>query len=133
MSRAGHWCFLVTFATLAALPLAAATPLAIHIHSERAMFQVLISPGTVGTDDFVLQLMSGDGNLLPAKQAMLVLSLPERGIEPLERKATRGADGYWSVRDVPISAAGRWHMRIEALVTDFEKITLEDDFDVPAR
>jgi copper transport protein len=29
--------------------------------------------------------------------------------------------------------AGRWHLRIEALVSDFEKITLEDDFDVPAR
>jgi hypothetical protein len=28
---------------------AADTPLSIHIHSERAMFQVLVSPGTVGT------------------------------------------------------------------------------------
>jgi hypothetical protein len=28
-----------------------------HLHSERAMFQVLISPGTPGTDDFALQLM----------------------------------------------------------------------------
>jgi hypothetical protein len=48
---------------------AAAAPLAIHIHSDRAMFQVLISPGTVGTDRFVLQLMSGDGNLLRVKDA----------------------------------------------------------------
>jgi hypothetical protein len=37
---------------------------------------------------------------------------PERGIEPLERWAVPGAD---------------------TLVTDFEKITLEDDFGVPAR
>jgi copper transport protein len=132
MSKAGRCCFLAALAMLVVLPLAAATPLAIHIHSERAMFQVLISPGTVGTDDFVLQLMSGDGNLLQVKEAMLILSLPERGIEPLERKATRGADGYWSVRDVPISAAGRWHVRIDA-VTAFEKVTLEDDFDMPAR
>ena len=70
---------------------------------------------------------------MPAKEATLTLSLPERGIEPLERKATLGADGYWHVRDVPLPYPGRWHMRIEALVTDFEKITLEDDFDVPAR
>ena len=132
MYRAGQGCFVAALATFAALPLAAAPPLAIHIHSERAMFQVLISPGTVGTDDFVLQLMSGEGNLLQVKEATLVLSLPEQGIAPLERKAIRGADGYWSVRDVPISAAGRWHVRIEA-VTAFQKITLEDDFDVPAR
>ena len=25
---------------------------------------------------------------------------------------------------------GRWHMRIEALVTDFQKVTLEDDFEL---
>ncbi len=36
---------------------------------------------------------------------------PERGIEPLRRQAVPGTD---------------------TLVTEFEKITLEDDFDVPA-
>ena len=119
-------------ALLAAFRPAAAAPLAIHIHSDRAMFQVLISPGTVGTDRFVLQLMSGDGNLLRVKEATLFLSLPERGIAPLERKASLGADGYWHLSDVPIPQPGRWHLRIDAL-TDFQKVTLEDDFDVPVR
>jgi copper transport protein len=112
---------------------AVVTPLAIHIHTESAMFQVLISPGTVGSDSFALQLMNGDGSPLPAKEAVLILSLPARGIEPLERKAALGADGYWHVSDVPLLYPGRWHLRVEALVTDFEKIALEDEFDVPAR
>src|SRR5882757_8075583 len=116
-----------------ALTAAAETPLALHIHTENAMFQVLISPGRVGTDRFVLQLMTGDGSPLAAKEATLILSLPERGIEPLERAATLGADGYWSAGGVPVPHPGRWHIRIDALVTDFEKITLEDDFDMPAR
>ncbi|MDP1583861.1 MAG: CopD family protein [Bradyrhizobium sp.] len=114
-----------------ALAAAAVPPLAIHIHTEKAMFQVLVSPGKVGIDHFVLQLMNGDGTPLPAKEASLTLSLPARGIEPFERKAVLGSDGYWSVRDVAIPFAGRWHLRIDALVTDFERITLEDDFDVP--
>jgi copper transport protein len=109
-----------------------ATPLALHIHGDKAMFQVLVSPGTVGTDDFVLQLMTGEGTPLAAKEATLTLSLPERGIEPMELEAERGADGYWHVRKVALPFAGRWHLRIDALVTDFEKITLEDDFDVAA-
>jgi copper transport protein len=108
-------------------------PLALHLHTENAMFQVLISPGRAGTDRFVLQLMTGDGSPLAAKEATLILSQPERGIEPLERAATLGADGYWSVGGVPVPYPGRWHIRIEALVTDFEKISLEDDFDLPAR
>jgi len=116
-----------------ALAAAAAPPLAIHIHTEKAMFQVLVSPGRVGVDHFVLQLMNGEGTPLAAKEATLTLSLPERGIEPFERKAVLDADGHWSVRGVAIPFAGRWHLRIDALVTDFEKITLEDDFDVPSR
>jgi copper transport protein len=116
---------------LTSVPLGAA-PLALHIHSEKAMFQVLISPGAVGSDDFVLQLMSGEGTLLTVKEASLVLSQPGSGIAPIERKATAGADGYWHVEDVKIPAAGRWHLRIDA-VTPFQKITLEDDFDVPAQ
>jgi copper transport protein len=116
-----------------ALAVSIRPPLAIHIHTDAAMFQVLISPGKVGTDSFVLQLMTGDAGPLPAKEATLTLTLPERGIEPLERKAALGADGYWYVSDVPVPYPGHWHMRIEALVTDFQKVTLEDDFDVPAR
>lgn len=112
---------------------AVATPLAVHIHTETAMFQVLVSPGMVGTDSFVLQLMNGDASPLEAKEATLFLSLPERGIEALERKAVFGADGYWHVSDVPLPYPGHWHMRIDALITDFKKVSLEDDLDVPGR
>jgi copper transport protein len=105
-------------------------PLALHIHTDKAMVQVTIAPGKVGSDDFVLQLLTGDFGALSAKEATLTLSLPERGVEPFEREATRGPDGSWHVRAVPLPLAGRWHMRIDALVTDFEKITLEGDFEV---
>ena len=96
------------------------------------MFQVLVSPGTVGTDSFVLQLMSGEGDLLPAKEATLVLSLPGR------RHRAPGAQGDAGRRRLlarrPMCRSrepGRWHLRVEA-VTAFRKITLEDDFEVPA-
>jgi copper transport protein len=108
-------------------------PLAVHIHTDKAMFQVLVSPGRVGMDDFVLQLMNGDGTLLHAKEATLTLSLPERGIEEIERQGTLEPDGFWHVGKVPLAIPGRWHMRIDALVTDFDKITLEDDFDVATK
>ena len=73
-----------------ALAAATETPLAVHIHTDNAMFQALVSPGTVGSNGFVMQLMNGDGSPLIAKEATLVLSLPERGIEPMERAATFG-------------------------------------------
>lgn len=106
------------------------TPLAIHIHTDKAMFQVLISPGKVGADDVVLQLMTGEGTLLQAKEAKLTLSLPSRGVEPLERSATLGPDKYWHITNVALPLPGRWHIRIDALVSDFDEITLQDDIDV---
>ncbi|WP_025036575.1 copper resistance CopC/CopD family protein [Bradyrhizobium sp. DOA9] len=107
------------------------TPLAIHIHSDKAMFQVLVSPGKVGKDDFVLQLMTGEGTPLAAKEVTLTLSSPGRGIEPMARGALLGPDGYWHVREVELPFAGRWRVGIEALVSDFEKITLADELEVP--
>ena len=68
LAAVAGWRFTVPPRTLAA---EAATPLAIHIHTENAMFQVLVSPGKVGTDDFVLQLMNGDAAPLHAKEATL--------------------------------------------------------------
>jgi copper transport protein len=113
-----------------AIAAAVRAPLAIHIHTDKAMAQISISPGKVGSDDFVLQLLTGDFGALSAKEATVTLSLPARGIEPIERSATLGADGNWHLRAVPLPLPGRWHLRIEALVTDFEKVTLEDDFEL---
>jgi copper transport protein len=48
----------------------------------------------------------------------------------MERRATLGADGYWHVRGVPLPLSGRWHMRIDALTSDFEKVTPEYQFEV---
>jgi len=70
--------------------------------------------------------------LLSIKEATLFLGLPGSGAAAIERKATLGTDGYWHVDNVAISSPGRWHMRIDA-VTAFQKISLEDDFDVPAQ
>lgn len=107
-----------------------ATPLAVHLHSDAAMFQVLVSPGKVGSNDFVLQLMTADAAVLAAKETTLTLSLPERGVEPIERRATSGGDGTWHVRGVMLPVAGRWQMQIDALVSDFQKITLQDELQV---
>jgi copper transport protein len=116
-----------------ALVAATRAPLAFHVHTDAAMLKVTVSPAADGAGSFVLQLTNGDATPFPAKEVVLALSLPERGIEPLERKAVPGAEGYWYVRDVPIPFSGRWHLRVEALVSDFRKVTLEDDFEEPAR
>jgi copper transport protein len=74
--------------------------------------------------------MTMDGSPLTTKEARLTLSMPSRSIEGIERAAVAGNDGVWRVTRVPLSVPGRWHMQVDALVSDFQDISLEDDFDV---
>jgi copper transport protein len=68
---------------------------------------------------------------LAAKEVTLVFAKPAAGIEPL-RLATNHVDGAtWRVGGVSIPMAGRWTVRVEILVSDFEKVVIEDHIDLP--
>jgi len=79
-----------------------------------------------------------------------VLANPAAGIEPIRMMATRagvsgGADAAstapsaatsaatstWRIDDLRIPVAGRWSLRVEILVSDFEKRIIEDTVTLP--
>jgi copper transport protein len=37
----------------------------------------------------------------------------------------------WRVDDVRVPVAGRWDLRIEILISDFEKVILEETIELP--
>jgi copper transport protein len=108
-------------------------PLAFHLHTGQATAEIEVSPGIPGTDRMAVRLMNSEMGPLLAKQVLVSLSLPERGIEALERMAELSADGAWYVHDAPLPYPGHWQLRIDALISDFQNITLEQGFDLPAR
>jgi copper transport protein len=59
-----------------------------------------------------------------------LLSKPEVGIEPMRLMATHVADTVWRIEGAQIPVLGRWHLRIEVLVSDFEKVMLDDDIEL---
>jgi copper transport protein len=56
----------------------------------------------------------------------LTLSNPERGIGPIKRAARKSAHGQWQVQGVAIPVAGRWTVRLDVLVSDFEVVSLDE-------
>ena len=70
--------------------------------------------------------MTGEFGPLDAREVQLALSKPDSGIEPVRRPAEKDADGVWRVRGLLVPRPGRWTVRIDVLVSDFEKVTLED-------
>ena len=106
-----------------------APAVAVHLHGDKGMAEVVLRPGQAGPVRAALTLHGADGRPLDAKEVTLTLSNRAAGIEAITRKAARSGDGAWEAEAV-LPVPGRWHMRVDALITDFEKLILEDEVDL---
>jgi len=61
----------------------------------------------------------------------LFLGNTAAGIEPLRLPAAHIEGATWRVENVSIPTVGRWQVRVEILINDFEKVTIEDQIDLP--
>lgn len=113
-----------------ALAEAAARPAELHIHTEKAMAEVTVSPGHVGPVSVGIVIMTGDFGPLDAKGLTLIVSNPAAGIEPIRRTATKGTDAVWRVDKLDLPLPGRWQIRLDILVSDFELVKIEDAIDI---
>ncbi|HEY4319368.1 MAG TPA: copper resistance protein CopC [Herbaspirillum sp.] len=114
-----------------ALAPAHAAPVAVHIHGEKAMVDLSLKPQPDRRLLAALFVQGADFSPLDAKEVSLKFSNPALGIEPLEKDAHRGIDnGNWTVEPFALPAPGRWHVRIDVLISDFESTALEQDVDI---
>ena len=101
-----------------------------HMHTAQAMVELTVTPGRVGPVRMSLSLMTGDFAALDPKEVTVTLANPGAGIEPIERRAVKAADGTWQVEGLVLPVPGRWRVRVDALITDFDKVTLEDHIEI---
>jgi copper transport protein len=119
--------------------LAADAPVSVHIHGEKAMAQIEIERAKPQSPQASVLVLDGAFQPLAAKEVTLVLANPAAGIEPIRMNATRadssgGAEANtssWRIGDLRIPVAGRWNLRVEILISDFEKRIIEDTVTLP--
>jgi copper transport protein len=109
---------------------AAETPVHAHIHSDKAMADVEIEPAHANTRRITVTVLDGQFGPLPAKEVTLFLGNTAAGIEPLRLPTIHVEGATWRVENVSIPTIGRWQVRVEILINDFEKIAIEDQFDL---
>jgi copper transport protein len=97
----------------------------LHLHDAETMANVTITPGRAGP--VAIEIAAFDQKLQPLspKEVTVVLTNPAAGIEPIRRVATRTGAGPW-IAEATLPVPGEWHVRLDLLVTDFRKVTLED-------
>jgi copper transport protein len=111
--------------------LAASEPVEVHLHGERAMAQVTMTPVRARDPRVNVEVLDHDFNALKVKEVTVVLANPAAGIGPVRRAAAHRGDGHWRVEGLRVPVAGQWIVRVDLLIDDFTKLTLEDQVDLP--
>jgi copper transport protein len=93
------------------------------VSTKGSMATVEISPGGAGRNEIFLRLTDAAGRPLAAQEVALSVSLPSAAIEPIRRRLHEVAPGRYHLPELTLPMSGRWSVRIEALVSDFDKRT----------
>ena len=94
------------------------------------MTDITIAPGRTGPVDVTITVMTGDFGGLDAKEIVLTFENRIAGIEPITRAAIKGADGKWRVDALPIPVPGIWDIRLDILISDFDKAMLDGKVEI---
>jgi copper transport protein len=100
------------------------TGLQFHAHGTRGMANLIVSPARAGPVKVSINVMDVQARPLEVAGVDLVLTDPERRIESIRRKARRVTSANWQIDDLTIPVPGTWLVRIDLLVSDFEKIPI---------
>ncbi len=108
--------------TLAAKPVADA-PIGYSSVATAKGWQAAIGldPARVGPNRLTIHLTQADGGPFDPKELVVELSQPAAGIEPLTRRPTRTSPGAFAIDGLILPVNGRWDLRIDALIDDFDK------------
>jgi copper transport protein len=112
-----------------ALAVVATPPVSVHIHADKAMAEVTITPGRAGPVDVSAIVMAPDFSAMVPKEVVFVFSNSEAGVEPMRRKAAL-SDGAWRTEGVIRPLPGQWQLRIDVLISDFEMVRLQEVIEI---
>jgi hypothetical protein len=95
-----------------------------HLHTEKAMANVTVSPGRAGPVDITIQLETMEEKPLTAKAVSVTLSDVKSSKRLPTVQAQHGSDDQWHVR-ISRLAAGRWMLGLGISISDTDKFSVE--------
>jgi copper transport protein len=89
-----------------------------------------IRPAKPGRNTVTAAFAGADGAPLAALEATLELALPAAGIEPFTIKLARSGEGRFAGDVAELALPGRWRLRLDALISDFEKAIFRGEVEI---
>lgn len=91
---------------------------------------LMVTPARPGRNTIRVRVFGPDGQPIDPLELTVDLSNPVAGIEALHRDLKPAGDSYFDYAGPELGIAGRWIVRIEALVSDFEKSIFETELSI---
>ncbi|MEH2485690.1 hypothetical protein [Bradyrhizobium sp. AZCC 2230] len=113
--------------SIAAAPLVAATDddsFFTHLHTEKAMANVTVSPGRAGPVEITIQLETTDEMPLTAKAVSVSLADVQTGRKLAPVEASREGDDGWRVNVAQLTP-GRWMLGLGISISDTDHVNVE--------
>lgn len=123
-----------------AIPPRSLGPAEAHHHDEAAregvamalmqrgrMAVIEVEPARAGRNTVSLYLTDQAGQPVSPLEVEVELANPVAGIAPLRRKLARTGAGRYQYAGPELAVAGRWSLRLDLLINDFEKAILETE------
>ena len=95
-----------------------------HLHTEKAMANVTVSPGRSGPVDIVIQLETVDETPLTAKGVSVTLSDTQTGRKLPTMVASQSGEDGWQVKVASLSA-GKWMLGLDISISDNDEVRVE--------
>lgn len=95
-----------------------------HLHTDRVMANVTVSPGHAGPVDILIQLETVDELPLAAKAVSVTLTDAQSGKNRETVQAERTGEDHWLVK-VSALTAGRWMLGLGISISETDKVSVE--------
>jgi hypothetical protein len=95
-----------------------------HLHTEKAMANVTVTPDRSGPVEITIQLETVDELPLVAKAVSVTLSDPRSGAGLPAIHAARTSEDQWRVT-TSLPSSGRWMLGLGISISDTDKVNIE--------
>lgn len=106
------------------------TGLWIALVNDGRRAQIVFASAHSGQNSVYVRFSDTAGTPLEPKEVTLLAANPAAGVAPIRRHAQATATGAWNVDGLVLVPAGRWSIRIDALVSDFEQVRFETEIEL---
>jgi len=108
----------------------AGSAITLTLQSGERVATVEIHPAKPGRNTLTVRFAMRTGDTFAPLEASIELSLPSAGVEAFVVKLSPLTPGHFAVEITEIALPGRWQVRIDALITDFEKAIFRGEAEI---